>query len=107
MTTTLSGESEYRLLIGGEFQPGGDGTYDIVNPATEEVVGAAPEASVEQARAAAAAARGAFDGWSRTSPKERAALLQAAADALVEFWKQLTRVLFAVVPAVEIGRAHV
>ena len=41
MTTTLSGESEYRLLIGGEFQPGGDGTYDIVNPATEEVVGAA------------------------------------------------------------------
>ena len=54
MTTTLSGESEYRLLIGGEFQPGGDGTYDIINPATEEVVGAAPEGSVAQAQAAAA-----------------------------------------------------
>lgn len=82
MTTTLSGDSEYRLLIGGEFQSGGDGTYDVINPATEEVVGAAPEASVEQAQAAAAAAKGAFDSWSRTSPKERAALLQAAADAL-------------------------
>ncbi|MFM9013331.1 MAG: aldehyde dehydrogenase family protein [Gemmatimonadota bacterium] len=84
MTTTLSGDSEYRLLIGGEFQAGGDGTYDVINPATEEVVGAAPEASVAQAQAAAAAARGAFDAWSRTSPKERGALLQAAADRLRE-----------------------
>ena len=39
--------NEYRQLIGGEWVPGGDGTYDIINPATEQVVAAAPEASAE------------------------------------------------------------
>src|SRR6185436_4731468 len=35
--TTLSGEDSYRLLIGGDWVAGGDGSYPIVNPATEEV----------------------------------------------------------------------
>ena len=30
-----------RLLIGGEWVAGGDGGYEIVNPATEDVVGVA------------------------------------------------------------------
>ena len=42
--------AEYRLLIGGERVDGARGSYAITNPATEEVVGQAPEASVEQAR---------------------------------------------------------
>ena len=57
-------------------------TYDIVNPATETVVGEAPEATVEQVDAAAAAAAAAFPAWSRTSPEERAALLDKAADII-------------------------
>ena len=49
-------EREYSLIIGGEkVTPAG--TYDVVNPATEEVVAAAPDASVEQANAAVEAAR--------------------------------------------------
>jgi acyl-CoA reductase-like NAD-dependent aldehyde dehydrogenase len=82
VTKTLHGEDTYRVLVGGEWVTGADGAYEIVNPATEEVVGEAPEASVDQARAAAAAARGAFDAWSQTSPEERSALLQAAGAAL-------------------------
>jgi acyl-CoA reductase-like NAD-dependent aldehyde dehydrogenase len=80
--TTLSGEDSYRLLIGGDWVAGGDGAYPIVNPATEEVEAEAPEASAQQARDAAAAAAAAFPAWSATLPEERAALLQAAADAL-------------------------
>jgi acyl-CoA reductase-like NAD-dependent aldehyde dehydrogenase len=80
--TTLSGEDSYRLLIGGDWVAGGDGAYPIVNPATEQVEAEAPEASAQQARDAAAAAAEAFPAWSRTKPEERAALLQAAADAL-------------------------
>ena len=38
-----------QLLIGGEWVDGADGGYDVVNPATEEVVDEAPEASVAQA----------------------------------------------------------
>jgi acyl-CoA reductase-like NAD-dependent aldehyde dehydrogenase len=80
--TTLSGEDSYRLLIGGDWVAGGDGAYPIVNPATEEVVASAPEASAQQARDAAAAAAEAFPAWSATKPEERARLLQAAGDTL-------------------------
>jgi acyl-CoA reductase-like NAD-dependent aldehyde dehydrogenase len=49
-------DAEYRLLIGGESVEAGNGTYAIVNPATERVVGHAPNASAADAEAAAAAA---------------------------------------------------
>ena len=76
--------SNSRLLIGGDWVGGDDGGYEVVNPATEAVVGEAPEASVEQARAAAGAAREAFDSWSRTTPQQRHDLLKAAANRLRE-----------------------
>jgi acyl-CoA reductase-like NAD-dependent aldehyde dehydrogenase len=72
----------FRLLIGGEQVDGDAGSYDVINPATETVVGQAPEASVAQVAAAAAAAADAFPAWSRTRPEERAALLNKAADLL-------------------------
>jgi acyl-CoA reductase-like NAD-dependent aldehyde dehydrogenase len=78
-----------QLLIGGTWVDGADGTYDVVNPATEEVVGGAPEASVAQAEDAARAARDAFDAWSQTSPDERSRLLKATADAIRDNFKEL------------------
>jgi acyl-CoA reductase-like NAD-dependent aldehyde dehydrogenase len=76
--------TDFRLLIGDSWEHGADGTYDVVNPATEEVVGAAPEASADQALEAARAAAEAFPAWSQTAPEERASLLQAAADRIRE-----------------------
>lgn len=73
---------ETRLLIGGKWTEAGDGAYKIVNPATEEIVGLAPNASVEDARAAAAAAREAFPAWAATPAEERLSLLKAAAAAI-------------------------
>ncbi len=55
MTSTLT-DKQYRLLIGGEWVDGSGGTYDVVNPATEEVVAPAPEATAADVAAAAAAA---------------------------------------------------
>jgi acyl-CoA reductase-like NAD-dependent aldehyde dehydrogenase len=75
---------QYRLLIGGEWVEGANGTYPIMNPATEEVVGEAPEASVEQALAAARAAQEAFPGWWRTPVSVRADLLRKAGARLAE-----------------------
>jgi Cd2+/Zn2+-exporting ATPase len=72
------------MLIGGEWVLGDEGTTPIINPATEEIVGYAPEASVAQAEAAAQAAQDAFPKWWRTPPVERARLLQALADTLRE-----------------------
>ena len=59
---------EERLLIDGELVPASGGrTYENVNPATEEVIGVAADASPEDIDRAIAAARRAFDetDWSR------------------------------------------
>ncbi|MFF8510988.1 aldehyde dehydrogenase family protein [Streptomyces sp. NPDC015492] len=71
-----------RLFIGGEWVEPAGGHYEVVDPATEEVVGLAPEASRAQVYDAAAAAREAFAPWSRTRPEERAAILDRAADLM-------------------------
>ena len=59
-------KDEHQLLIGGKWVDAGDGTYDIINPATEQVVGQAPNASKEDAAAAAAAAAHALPSWAAT-----------------------------------------
>ncbi|MGW1513321.1 aldehyde dehydrogenase family protein [Streptomyces sp. NPDC002394] len=71
-----------RLYIGGEWVEPDGGHYEVIDPASEEVVGLAPEASRAQVYEAAAAAREAFASWSRTRPEERAAILDRAADLM-------------------------
>lgn len=72
-------DTEYRLLIGGEHVAA-DSSYDVVNPSTEQVVGSAPDASVQQAQDACRAAKDASVAWARTSMEERCALLARYAD---------------------------
>ncbi|MFE3552039.1 aldehyde dehydrogenase family protein [Streptomyces kronopolitis] len=71
-----------RLFIGGEWTEPDDGHHEVVDPATEAVVGLAPQASRAQVYEAAAAARAAFPAWSRTPPQRRAALLDRAAELM-------------------------
>ena len=73
---------EGKILVGGKWVDASAGTYDVVNPATEEVVGRAPQSSPADAQAAAAAAREAFPAWSRTSPEQRSDLLKKAAEIM-------------------------
>ena len=70
------------ILIAGAWEPAANGTYPIINPATEEPAGAAPQASLEQVRRATRAAREAFTSgpWPRMSGAERGALLRQAAE---------------------------
>lgn len=77
-------QKTYGHWIGGSWRAPGAGHYAVVNPATEETVGRAPEADEADADAAVRAARLAYDGWSRTAPRERAAVLDRAADLLAE-----------------------
>jgi acyl-CoA reductase-like NAD-dependent aldehyde dehydrogenase len=70
-----------RVLIGGAWEAAANGTYPILDSATEEEVGRAPACSAAQVEAAAAAARRAFDDgpWPRMSGEERAEALREAA----------------------------
>ncbi|MFI1976782.1 aldehyde dehydrogenase family protein [Streptomyces wedmorensis] len=71
-----------KLFIAGEWVEPDGGHYEVIDPASEEAVGLAPEASRRQVYEAAAAAREAFASWSRTKPEERAAILDRAADLM-------------------------
>jgi acyl-CoA reductase-like NAD-dependent aldehyde dehydrogenase len=73
---------ESQLLIWGKWVDASEGTYDIINPATEEVVGQAPNASADDALAAAAAAKEAQAAWAAWSTEDRSALMRAAAEAI-------------------------
>mgnify|MGYP001458408890 CR=1 FL=1 len=74
-------DEEYKLLIGGEWVSTAD-HYDIIDPNTTELVGRAPEATVQQANDAAAAAREAFKTWRNVPMEERCALLGKTAEVL-------------------------
>ncbi|MFD8329315.1 aldehyde dehydrogenase family protein [Streptomyces lydicus] len=74
--------AEGRLFVGGEWVAPAGGHYEVIDPATETVVGLAPEATRAQVHEAAAAACAAFAAWSGTAPEERAAILDRAADVL-------------------------
>lgn len=83
-----------RLYIAGEWVEPAAGHYEVVNPADESVVGLAPEATRAQVEEAARAAAEAFEGWSRTTPEARAAILDRAADVMqreYEPWAELAR----------------
>jgi acyl-CoA reductase-like NAD-dependent aldehyde dehydrogenase len=80
----VSSERDYRLYIDGEWVEPGGGYYDVINPATEAVVGRAPEASRQQVYDAAAAAKAALPAWSATKPEERAEILHRVADVITK-----------------------
>lgn len=62
----LLSDRESRLLIAGKLVTGGSGTFPTLNPATEEVIGVAADATADDMGSAIGAARHAFDDtdWS-------------------------------------------
>jgi betaine-aldehyde dehydrogenase len=73
------------LYINGEWiKPKYDGLFDVINPATEDLIHKAPAASVDDVDAAVKAARQAFDmgPWSRMTGHERANYLRLIAQSI-------------------------
>ena len=71
-----------KLLINGQLVRGEGSSEDVLDPATGKTLAKVAEASRGQIDAAVKAADAAFDGWSRTPPKDRAALLLKLADRI-------------------------
>ncbi|HEY9273776.1 aldehyde dehydrogenase family protein, partial [Achromobacter sp.] len=71
---------ELTLLIGGHAQPAGNRrTLDVMDPATQAVLGRLPVATSEDIDAALLAAHQSFPRWRDTPALERAAILRRAA----------------------------
>jgi aminobutyraldehyde dehydrogenase len=79
------------MLIDGELIAGEGAIEAIINPATGEILTSIREATIEQVEAAILAAHRAFNGWSRTTPAQRAKVLLAIADAIEQRAEQLAR----------------
>jgi len=72
-----------KIFIGGEWVPSkGSGTIEVINSATEEVMGTIPDGSPEDVDLAARAAADAFYGWSTTAVEERAKTLSRISEAI-------------------------
>ncbi|HMD51639.1 MAG TPA: gamma-aminobutyraldehyde dehydrogenase [Solirubrobacteraceae bacterium] len=86
MVETLS-----NFIDGGRAAWDGE-TEPVLNPATGEELARAPRSSAEEVDQAVAAARRAFDGFSTSTPAERAQALLALADLVDEHAEELARI---------------
>jgi acyl-CoA reductase-like NAD-dependent aldehyde dehydrogenase len=75
----------YKQHINGEWLDASNGkTWDVINPATEEVVATVPYGNDADCRAAINAAKDAFKIWSRTNAFDRAVILKKASALMHE-----------------------
>jgi succinate-semialdehyde dehydrogenase / glutarate-semialdehyde dehydrogenase len=82
------------LWIGGKWRKASDGArFDVVDPATENVVTSVASASVEDARSAVDAAQDAFDGWASRKPRERAEVLRNAYEVIMGEAERLAKLI--------------
>ncbi|MEP6690867.1 MAG: aldehyde dehydrogenase family protein [Gemmatimonadaceae bacterium] len=83
-----------RLVIGGERVAGSSGrTFNVVNPATEDVVAAVAEGDVEDMDRAVASARATFesDKWKSMSARQRGESLYKLGNLMLEHRDELAR----------------
>src|SRR6201985_3517519 len=84
--------SDYSLLINGRLVDGAS-TFDVINPATEEVLAKCPRADLAQLNQAVACAKAAFPAWAATPIARRRELILKFADALQASLEDLARLL--------------
>ena len=85
-----------KLLIDGEFVDSKSTEWrDIVNPATQEVVGRVPFATMDEVNAAVAAAHKAFQTWRTTPLGTRMRLMLKFQDLVRQNQKRIARTLTA------------
>jgi len=78
-------------FIDGESVAHSGETEPVLNPSTGETMAEAPVTSPEEVDHAVMAARRAFEGWSRTTPRERAEALLAIADVIEQNADEIAR----------------
>lgn len=71
----------------------GKGSIDVVNPATEEIIGHIPNGSAEDVDRAARAARAAFPAWAATAKEERGKYIQRLQEGLGARMQEIGKVV--------------
>ena len=72
--------SKFGQFIDGKWQPSSNNeTYDVINPATEEIIGKASKATPADVDKALKSAQKGFNVWKKFSPWDRAAIIRKIA----------------------------
>ncbi|MFP5312319.1 MAG: NAD-dependent succinate-semialdehyde dehydrogenase, partial [Actinomycetes bacterium] len=80
-------------LDGGWAPAAGGGYFDVVNPATEQVIARVADGGSEDARRAIEAAGRAQKEWGRTAPRERGEILRRAFELIMARQEDLARIM--------------
>ncbi|MFZ0457936.1 MAG: NAD-dependent succinate-semialdehyde dehydrogenase [Rhodoplanes sp.] len=82
------------LWIGGAWRKASDQSrFDVIDPATENVITSVASASVDDAKAAIDAASAAFPGWAAKKPRERGEILRKAYELIMAQAERLARLI--------------
>lgn len=83
-----------RIYVGGAWVPSeGTGALEVVNSATEEVMGRIPDGVAADVDRAVAAAREAFEPWAARPREERAAFVRALSAGITARQEELARTI--------------
>ncbi|WP_297767280.1 NAD-dependent succinate-semialdehyde dehydrogenase [uncultured Alcanivorax sp.] len=96
MTVTLTDNALFRqqCYINGHWCDADDGaTFTVSNPATDESLGTSPRMGEAETRQAIDAAHGAFPAWRDMAAAQRAVLLEAWHDLMMEHQDDLGRLM--------------
>ena len=80
------------MMINGKPTRGEGADYEVLNPATGQLLVKVPQAAVAQIDSAVKAAAAAFDGWSLATPMERSMMLLKIADRIDANAAELARI---------------
>jgi len=85
---------KYKQHVGGEWvDAASGGTWDVIDPATEETVKSVPFGGREDCHRAIESAAAAFPDWARRTAYDRAAILQRAAARMREAAEDVARTM--------------
>lgn len=86
-------ERPHLYIDGTWVEPNGEGTIEVINPASEGVIGSVPVGSESDANAAVEAARAAFTGWSESTIDERSNYLNLLSSALKDRGEEIAELI--------------
>ena len=74
---------KFGQFIDGKWQKSSDnGTYKVINPATEEVIGQASKATSQDVDRALVSAKKGLEIWKKTTPWQRSYIIRRIADKM-------------------------
>ena len=86
-------ERPHLYIDGSWVEPNGEGRIEVINPASERVIGSVPVGSESDANAAIEAARAAFTGWSESTIDERSNYLNLLSSALKDRGEEIAELI--------------